>query len=203
MFNSNEKFLFIHPTKTGGTAIEDFFERYYGHRILGKGHGITCACAANPIIVFRDPYERILSIYYYFKYGAEDLPKHRPKSDRGNITIQQFLESILNSKINKYFDHYFIIDHIRPQAFWYDDRLCKNIVLKYSKDLNAQAQKLLKHIGEPESKNKIPLKNITKNKRAINLSDDQKTIIKELYKADFILQDYINNKPEKFRLVID
>jgi hypothetical protein len=37
-----ERTMFVHPTKNGGTAIEEFLAKHYSESFTGKGHQHTC-----------------------------------------------------------------------------------------------------------------------------------------------------------------
>lgn len=50
----NHKYTFIHPTKSGGTTLQKYFEMYYKNYITGIGHENKCTNNNNPIIVVRD-----------------------------------------------------------------------------------------------------------------------------------------------------
>ena len=44
-------YTFIHPTKTGGTAVEGYFKTFYPNHIQGEGHGNKCTANNKPIII--------------------------------------------------------------------------------------------------------------------------------------------------------
>ena len=41
-------YTFIHPTKTGGTALEEYFGKNYCNYITGSGHSNKCNSCDNP-----------------------------------------------------------------------------------------------------------------------------------------------------------
>lgn len=53
-YNNTFNYRFIHPTKSGGTAVEKYFKKYYSNNICGEGHDNTCKNNNNPIIIVRD-----------------------------------------------------------------------------------------------------------------------------------------------------
>ena len=65
------RYSFIHPTKTGGGACEDFFRNNYSEYIKSCGHIIKCKNDNNSIIIVRDIYDRFISMYKYWKYGSD------------------------------------------------------------------------------------------------------------------------------------
>mgnify|MGYP001308426583 CR=1 FL=1 len=83
--SDNEKYTFIHPTKTGGSALEFYFKKNYSNKIYNNGHSLKCNSSANPIIIIRDPIDRIISMYKYWKNGADERtiegPRHHARRD--------------------------------------------------------------------------------------------------------------------------
>ena len=70
-------YTFIHPTKSGGTACENFFYEYYREYIVGLGHDYNCNNNNNPIIIVRDIKSRFFSMFTYWKCGALDTKYKR------------------------------------------------------------------------------------------------------------------------------
>jgi hypothetical protein len=71
--DKNTVYTFIHPTKSGGTALEQYFDKYYQKNIdISGGHEVKCSNTNNPIIVVRDVKTRFYSMYKYWKNGAID-----------------------------------------------------------------------------------------------------------------------------------
>lgn len=56
----SKKYTFIHATKTGGTALEKFFGKHYSNYITGSGHRNKCKSSDNPIIIIRNPIDRVI-----------------------------------------------------------------------------------------------------------------------------------------------
>ncbi len=54
------RYTLIHPTKSGGTSIENFFYLHYRSSFRGMGHASICKNNNNPIIVVRDVKSRFL-----------------------------------------------------------------------------------------------------------------------------------------------
>ena len=115
----NKKYLFIHPTKTGGTAVSIFFEKHYSKYIEGRYHIKKCADGENPIIIFREPYDRFNSMFRYWKFGSNRYTLSKEKmNERSQYDINDFAGFIKNNKTEKLYGKPLWQRHFKPQSHW-------------------------------------------------------------------------------------
>lgn len=197
---------FVHPTKCGGTAVEDFLhENYQQYFQLIKGHGQTCLNHNNPIIIVRDPIDRFKSIYKYWKYGSDKFMRRKEFNDKfGNITIKGFIQLLLQNKTDALYKGYTWDLHFKPITHWIKKTKLSNIIiLKYQKDIDSSVQKLLQTLNIETVPKNVSHVNITqKIDEKILLDKQDIAFIQYYYQSDFELWDKINNQPELFRHVI-
>lgn len=195
------KYTFIHPTRTGGTACLLFFREYFKDSIKDNVRENN-----NPIIIIRDPIDRFLSMYFYWKYGTIDNNKRdkKFKEDNRHVNIKKFISFIKDNNIKKLQHAYTWDQHFFPQVKWIDKVDLKNlIVIKYQKDLDKSMQKLLSYLGFDNRDLILPKKNISnKDGENVILDDLDLQFIHEYYIKDFILIDKINLYPEMFKKII-
>lgn len=209
---STSTYHFIHPTKTGGTAVEDFFFKYYSHLIEGKYHLQTAHKFEHPIITLREPMDRLRSIYMYWKYGATSGPFQRSTSWRKaheSTTIHDFLK--LLSDIPKHNAQLYVgftnKHHFYEQSYWISPaEYNRTIVLLYCKDMNSKTQQMLYFLNITDSngsKEKVSITNPSKvSHENMTLSKtDQNLIRNQLFQKDFLLYETIIFHPEKFRRI--
>ena len=199
------KLTFVHPTKCGGTAVENFlYENYRNFFNLNKGHGPTCLNHNNSVIIVRDPVDRFKSIYKYWKYGSGvNIRDETFLKKYSDVNVKQFIQFMKNNNTEHLFRGCTWDVHIRPITYWIKKTQLRNIiVLKYQKDINPSIQKLLHLLKIPTTSKIVPHFNVTKNKEKIVLDDDDIAFIREYYKTDYALWDKINNEPTLFRCVI-
>jgi hypothetical protein len=207
------KYTFIHPTKSGGSTLEDFFAEYYSEYIIGHTHCNhthfnICENDNNPIIVVREPKCRFLSMYKYWKNGSKDVSWLRhddiTSKKHQDVTILDFIDMVkTNSPLlltNFTSDmHYF------NTTWWFGNADYKNIIIiEYCEDLNEKVEKLLKILNIPNQNIKVPFFNIScdiDNEYELE-NPDVKKFIETYYESDIKLLNTIKNNPELFKCVI-
>ena len=203
-----KKYTFIHPTKSGGTALERYFEKHYSDYIVGRWHNNICTDHNNPIIVVRDVKSRFHSMFKYWKNGATQGEYQRDigwLTKYKKITIYDFIEMIKNNKQELYTIFTKPV-HFANTTHWIDPNMSyKNIIIiKYEEDLNMKIQKLINTLGIENKNIPVPKINVSKNNDT-EYDDDDKVIndfINQYFKSDIELINKINNNPELFKLVI-
>ena len=200
-------YTFIHPTKTGGTACEIYFEKYYSDYIKGKGHFTQCTNDNNPIIIIRDVIERFISMYKYWKYGPIDtiFKKNNDELEKNKkYNINDFITMIKNNDTQQLFNKTTWDKHFFQQHYWINNTEYKNIIIiKYDKNLNEKINKLITLIHIPNKNIPLPIINTTKeNDENIILTNENFTFIKNYFKDDYDFIEKINNNPELFKLVL-
>lgn len=200
-------YTFVHIPKCGGSCVEVFFEKHYSDRIFGTTHKWTCQKDNHPIVIVREPIERFISCYHYWKNGshgrnARDQQFHQ-KYD--SFTIKDFIQLIKNGSQKELVIGFMWRVHYEPQVNWMKEDVYEHsIVITYESDLNPKIQALLEYL-EIENK-KIPLgkSNVTRKKEGEEVVLDEEDIlfIKEKYAADFVLWEKIKNQPELFKKVL-
>jgi hypothetical protein len=198
----NNKYTFIHPTKSGGTSVADYFEKNYKDYIKGNNHANKCNNNNNPIIIVRDVKSRFLSMYKYWKNGSELYRDN--KKNNNNISILQFIE-LLKSNKKQLFNSYMWDVHYDNTENWINNTDYKNIIIiKYDKDLNQKIQRLINILRIPNKNIPLIKKNISKpinNESELNNPIVIK-FIEEYFQKDIELINKIENNPELFKLVI-
>ncbi len=205
----NNKYTFIHPTKSGGTAVENYFSKHYKDYITGTGHETKCTNTNNPIIIIRDVKSRFYSMYKYWKNGSIDSNFKRSsdfKEIHKSISILDFIDLLKYNK-EKLYHGFTWNQYFENTNKWIGDTDYKNIIIiKYCNDLNDKIQKLINYLNIP-NKN-IPL---TKYNVSVDMSDQDKLLmddvninefIEDYFKDDIKLINIIENNPEQFKLVI-
>ena len=134
--SDNKKYLFIHTPKTGGTALEEYFQSYYSDYIIGFAHDNICSDNENSIIIIRNPIDRFLSLYSYQKYGSERFNLNRQYNNYSNInTISDFISYIDSSQLPV--NSFVWPVHYDEQVNWIKPTDYKStIILIYENNLN-------------------------------------------------------------------
>jgi hypothetical protein len=200
-------YTFIHPTKTGGTACENFFRVHYSEFIKGTGHDNKCTNNNNPIVIIRDPIDRFISMYKYWKYGSLDIYKYKRndefKNSYKNYTIKDFIHLIKNKQHGHLYQNFTWSQHFDPITKWINNTNYANIiVILYEKNLNEKINTLFDVLKIKPKPVELPIINVSNNKENIQLDNNDILFIKSYFVDDFKLYDDANNHPELFKHVI-
>jgi hypothetical protein len=196
----NTKFTFVHPTKCGGCAVEDFLNENYSDYFSTEGHYNKCEFNNDSIIIVRDPVDRFKSMYKYWKYGSERHQSNKEHVEKyKNINIKTFISMIQNNSHNLITK--FTQDiHYKPITYWINTNYKNIIILKYKKNLNDTIQNMINKIHIPIKVNKIVKHtNISKSKEEIVLDNEDLLFIKKYFISDYHLIYIINKHPKMFR----
>ena len=200
----NKKYLFIHPTKTGGTAVSIFFEKHYSKYIEGRYHIKKCADGENPIIIFREPYDRFNSMFRYWKFGSNRYTLSKEKmNERSQYDINDFAGFIKNNKTEKLYGKPLWYRHFKPQSHWYNCDYSKIIVILYCNDLQNCLNKLFSFINI-ESKN-VKLGVINKTLREVTdykFNDETTEWFLKYFEEDLNIFSQIKENSHNFRTLI-
>jgi hypothetical protein len=197
-------YTFIHPTKTGGTACETFFHEHYSEFIKGEGHDNKCTNDNNPIIIIRDPADRFISMYKYWKNGSEKYKRNDEfKNNYKKYTIKDFINLIKNGEKNELCKDFTWVQHFHPIVKWIDKTDYKKIiVIQYDNNLNEKINKLLDVLKIKNKNIELPMINVSENKENIQLDNDDIIFIKSYFVDDLKLYHYVSKRPELFKHVI-
>jgi len=211
-----KRYIFIHPTKCGGTAINNFFMKVYPYHTItniGFKHEKKCKDYDNPVIIVREPIDRFISMFKYWKSGGmqfkdyEDITRERiRKKDFNdkymNYTIKDFISLLKRKDICLYKDFTFPV-HYETMFYWIKpEDYSKTIVITYCEDLNNRLPEILKALEIESVGKNLDKINVSKNQEAIKLDEEDLKYIKSVYKYDIELWDNIHNNPSIFKKVL-
>ena len=170
---NNEQYTFCHIPKTGGTSVKKALNvRTESHKIFDRKNS-NCFSFA----FVRNPYQRFLSAYFFLINGGLGNKQTIEKEKYiGNSDIDEFIKTkLINSLDQEHFtpQHHFIPDGV--------DYLGK--IETIQEDFN----KICEIIGIDPIE--LPHENTTP-KYDFQLTEEQKDVIYEIYKEDFIRFGY-------------
>lgn len=200
---------FVHPTKTGGTAVEQYFKRHHSKSVRGAGHIHTCANSQNPVVIVREPMDRFVSMFRYWRNGAMDGAYTRPPGWVSVNSISDFIARLRDDDDafrRKYLRRGFTTDlHFAEQGHWLDPSdHAKTVVIAYDKDrLDDKLGMLLDHLGLPRVGLPLPRVNVTKSCEGVSceMTDEDRAWVEDRYEADFRLWHLVNKHPHRFKKV--
>ena len=202
-----QPYAFVHIPKTGGTAIKHWLKSSnHCPSIASYYHEETTQTAQfyqqHPITIIRDPIDRFLSTFYYWKYGSEDIsawrrPNNWHKAD--NIDTPEKLITILANKNHPQHqqtvrdilsnDH-ITWQHFLPQSHWINSPEADiTFVCYHPKQLQQQLQHALDQLHIPCKIEQLPIKNQSRHKanHQAKLSPAAIQWLKQYYQKDFTL----------------
>ena len=191
MISKDYKTVFIHIPKNAGTSIEHVFsnrsfnfqpeKHATSHEIKKLFPGVYDSF--NKFTIIRNPYDRMISWYFYLKECAEilDVPNlmSEPNLASGTVQTPTMVDVELIDWIKKPFKfwpqppfpHY-----LDPQHTWIDDTV---VVLKYE-NLNEELNEFFKEEID------LPITNKTKHDHYLKYYNRESLdIINDKYKEDF------------------
>lgn len=197
-------YTFIHPTKCGGTAVEQYLKNNYSHVITGTGHNNVCSATNNPIIIIRNPIDRFISMYNYWKNGSNVYKRHIDFIKKyGKYTIKDYIKLLKNNSTRDLNHKFTWGQHYAPQTSWINkEDYINTIVIKYDENLDPKVHELLSYLNIDDKNIPLQKVNVSKKDNNVVLDNDDIIFIKQRYSSDFELFDNINNNPELFKKVI-
>ena len=195
----NIKFTFVHPTKCGGCAIEDFLNENYSDYFSTGGHYNKCEFNNDSIIIVRNPVDRFKSMYKYWKYGSERHCTNEEHIEKfKDVNIKTFISMIKNNSDNLITE--FTQDiHYKPITSWINTNYNNIIILKYNKNLNNTIQNMINKMKIPIVNKIVKHTNISKSTEEIVLDNEDLLFIKKYFISDYHLIHLINKYPKIFR----
>ena len=201
------RYTFIRPTKVGGLSTARFFRKNFFKRIdvekeeYGQVHAQGAQNVKNPIMTVRNPYDRIRSMYVYWKYGSELYPRSKKFTEKNeNVSLDDYL-NMIETKDSRLHETFTWNVHHLPMTHWLSKKdYAKTIILEYSANLQHQVGNLLNFIGINSNK-KLPKKNNNYRKVNFDISPQTQKKIRELFASDFELYAAVKLTPSKFKKV--
>ena len=212
--------FFVHIPKTGGTAFTIWLEQQHqqGNCLnirTSHTHYIDSAMAVRmgyrPLVIIREPTERFLSSFYYWKYGSADIKswqrnhdwkkaEHIPNAETfiqilkdPTHTQHQKLRTAITQQDNYTYRHHFL-----PQSAWLNTAN-KNILIACYHP-SQLAQSLQATVAQPESQCLIDQYHAIEHapQKSEKLSATAQQWLKKAYAEDYALwTQYCHPPPQK------
>ena len=194
IFERNDlKILFIHIPKTGGTSIEEYLSKHF--KMSFHSIGVPFPMKITPqhlqindlkvilngkswdyaFSVVRNPYDRIISEYFYITEWTKNKWGRRPEF---NMWIIENLNKLKNNPFH-------LDNHLRPQYEFIDGEI---EIFKFEDGI----EKIIKYLSDKFNL-PLPSKRIHKNKskkERVEFSLEALEKVNEIYKKDFELFGY-------------
>jgi thiol-disulfide isomerase/thioredoxin len=173
------------------------------------GHMHTCTNSPKPIIIVRDPMERFVSMFNYWRNGAVSGQYVRkrnwcPPCD----TIAEFVKRLRENdpKFTRKHLHKDFTTHLHfvEQSHWIKPiDYAKSIVVIYDKlRMEEKLRELLRYMRLPGKGFPLPLVNVTKvSAAACEIGPEEEEWIRKRFKKDFDLWHMVNRHQSRFKKV--
>lgn len=176
IISHKHKFIFFHIPKTAGSSLTTYFQKY-GKKVK-RPHNFNSDLNRGffRFGFFRNPWDRFVSKYFYFKNYGQKLGNDLHSGEIVN-RFNSFREFVINyENVSSEFKS----PHWKNQICWNVDRL--DFIGKFE-NLQEDFNTICDKIGIPRQK--LPHKNKTRHKHYTEYYDDEtKQVVAEKYAKD-------------------
>jgi len=188
MINHKHKFIFLHIPKCAGSTLNNAFSKYSDDPELNTCHPkfeeycqkYKEAPNYTKIISTRNPWDRLVSAFYYLKKGGNQTRYDIQLSKTLNIFKNNFKEWVQND-FQKMINLDLKVNHLKPISFYISKNHIDYLIKleNFQEDFNFVCDK----IGIPRQQ--LPHKNKTNHKHYTEYyEDDTREIVAKKYAKD-------------------
>lgn len=191
---------FVHITKTGGTSIEQYFQKHCSKFIVGMAHDNTEKHFEKRnmtvLTILREPVDRFFSQFYYWRDGSTKGKYIRRSIDiNENNRLYRSVGEFINASIDNSYYTNFITNHkmgftwnvhFFQQKKWLNGKHKNTYIICYNTNLMERTQSALRAMNSICNVSNLPKINPTLHVKE-NLSYVQFNWLKNKYNPDFDL----------------